>query len=259
MITHTGMTNQEGRSTLDRFPEFPTQKSRTAFALDAIVGALREGRYAIGDRLPSERILAEQLEVGRAAIREALSALQVMGIVERRVGDGTYVLGGLERAMSVETALHAVRENQSLGAVWEARKILEVVLAELAVQKATPDDLEALRDCVARIEVAIAEESYDDYADADRDFHLALGKAAKNPFLEQAQSPILAITHQQVATQVDSAYIAMHGPTMLASHEAVLDALEKRDKAHIRRVVEQHFVASERLFVDSYANEALEE
>lgn len=227
------------------------QRSRTGFALDAIVDGLKEGRYRVGDRLPSERILAEQLAVGRAAIREALSALQVMGIVERRVGDGTYILGGFERAMSVETALDAVRENQSLGAVWEVRKILEGILAELAVEKATDADLDALRESLQRIELAIAEKNYDDYADADRDFHLALGKAAKNLFLEQAQSPILAITHQQVATQVNSTYIAQHGPTMLESHRAVLDALEKRDKSHIRRVVEQHFAASERLFVDS--------
>jgi len=230
------------------------QRSRTAQALDAIVGGLRDGRYRVGDRLPSERILAEQLAVGRAAIREALSALQVMGIVERRIGDGTYILGGFERAMSVETALDAVRENQSLAAVWEVRKILEGILAELAVEKAMEDDLDALRESLRRIELAIAEKNYDDYADADRDFHLALGKAAKNLFLEQAQTPILAITHQQVATQVDSAYIASHGQAMLDSHRAVLNALEKRDKTNIRAIVERHFAASERLFVDTKAH-----
>ncbi len=261
MITQTGMTNQPARGgrALERFPAFPAQKSRTAFALDAVVATLKQGVYQIGDRLPSERILAEQLEVGRAAIREALSALQVMGIVERRVGDGTYVLGGVERVMGVETALDAVRKNQSLGAVWEARKILEVILAELAVQKATPGDLMSLRDSLERIEGAIREKSYDDYADADRDFHLTLAKAAKNLFLEQAHSPILAITQQQVATQVDSAYIAKHGETMLASHRAVVNALEKRDRKNIRRVVEQHFVASERLFVDAHATDSQED
>ncbi len=239
---------------MESFSVFPAQKSRTAFALDEILQVLKSGKHHVGDRLPSERVLAGQLAVGRAAVREALSALQVMGIVERRVGDGTYLCGGMESLMGVEPALAAIRENQSLGEVWQARKILEIVLAELAVHKASESDLFALRESLSWITEAIAERNYDDYADADRDFHLSLAKAAKNPFLQQAHSPILAITHQQLATQVDSCYIAQHGDKMVEGHRAILVGLETRDKKNIRSVVNDHFIASERLFLGLHNN-----
>ncbi len=216
------------------------------------------GKYGVGDRLPSERILAEQLAVGRAAVREVLSALQVLGIVERRVGDGTYIRGGVDRLMGVEAALDAIRENQSLGEVWQARKILEIVLAELAVEKASESDLLSLRESLGRITEAIVDQNYDDYADADRDFHLSLANAAKNPFLQRAHSPILAITHQQLATQVDSFYIAQHGDKMVESHRAILVALEIKDRKNISNVVNDHFLASERLFLGLHNNQQTE-
>jgi len=188
--------------------------------------------------------------VGRAAIREALSALQVMHIIERRIGDGTYVQSDAESGVGLKPTLHALRENKSLGEVWEARKSVEIILAKLAVEKADEHDISSLQKSFKLIVEAITREDYDDYADADRDFHLSLAKAAKNPFLQRAFSPLLAITHQQVATQVDSQYMAQHAKDMVEEHREILKALAARDKPGIARVVEHHFVASERLFLN---------
>lgn len=218
--------------------------------IDEIVEALRDGHYSVGDRLPSERVLAEEMQVGRAAVREALSALQVMGVIERRVGDGTYISSSVEKLIDVETALRAIRENESLGEVWHARKILEVVLAKLAVEKATAEDLLTMRKSLQQIEAAIAQKNYDDYADADRDFHLSLAEAAKNPFLERALFPVLEITHQQLATQVNSRYMAQHGADMVERHRDILHALETKDKEGVPQIVEHHFFASEKLFLE---------
>lgn len=58
-----------------------------------LIAAIREGEYEVGDKLPLERALAEELGVSRTVVREALSSLQVAGFIEPRVGDGTYVVG----------------------------------------------------------------------------------------------------------------------------------------------------------------------
>ena len=234
---------------MEKFMKFPARKSRTAFVVDEILRAIREGQYRVGDQLPPERILAEQLGVGRAAIREALSALQVMHIIERRIGDGTYIQSTVDSAVELEPILAALRENKSLGEVWEARKSVEIILAKLAIEKADEHDISSLQKSFELIVEAIAREDYDDYADADRDFHLSLAKAAKNPFLQRAFSPLLAITHQQVAMQVNSQYMAQHAQDMVEEHRAILRALEAKDKLGIAQVVEHHFLASERLFV----------
>jgi len=243
---------------VESFMKFPAQKSRTAFVVDEILRSIREGRYRVGDQLPPERILAEQLGVGRAAIREALSALQVMHIIERRIGDGTYIQSDVDSDVGLEPTLHALRENKSLGEVWEARKSVEIILAKLAVEKADERDVSSLQESLERIEKAITQKNYDDYADADRDFHLRFAKAAKNPFLQRALSPLLAITHQQVATQVNSQYMTQHGEDMVEEHRDILEALETKDKSGIARVVERHFLASEQLFLGLQKTESLE-
>jgi len=217
--------------------------------IDEIVKAIQEQRYQVGDRLPSERLLAEKIGVGRAAVREAFSALQVMGVIERRIGDGTYVAKGVERLTGVESALAALQENESLGEVWEARRILEVILARLAIEKADPVDIKKIEESFNAIASSISSENYDDYTAADRDFHLSLAAAAKNPFLERALFPVLEITHQQVATQVDKRYIAQHGQEMIDRHRAILEALKNKDKDKIKQIIDQHFLASEKLFL----------
>ena len=236
---------------MQEFAKFPAQKSRAAFVVDEILRAIKEDRLRVGSQLPSERVLAEQLGVGRAAVREALSALQVMGVVERRIGDGTYVHGRANSAVDLEATLHALRENKSLGEVWEARKSVEIILAKLAVEKAEDSDIASLEESFEQIAAAIERKNYDDYADGDRDFHLRFARAAKNPFLLQALSPLLAITHQQVATQVNSRYMAEHADGMIAEHRAILDAIKNRDESGLVESVKHHFRASEQLFLGS--------
>jgi len=231
------------------FAEFPPQKSKTGFVIEQIVTALRERQYAIGDRLPSERVLAEQMNVGRAAVREALSALQMLEVVERRIGDGTYVAAHVERKVDVNEALASIQENEHLADVWKVRKILEGVLGELAARKASDESIARVRESFERIENAVEMRDYDDYTIADRDFHLAVADAANNPFLMRALQPLLEITHQQVSTQVDANYIDEHNSQITEEHRAILEALERHDTKGVADAVSAHFIASERLFL----------
>ena len=217
--------------------------------IDEIVKAIEAQDYKVGDQLPSERILAESLGVSRSAVREAFSALQVMGVIERRIGDGTYVAKGVDRLAGVNATLAALQENESLGEVWEARRILEVVLARLAIEKANPKDVEKIEKCFDAIVTSISLKNCDDYTSADRDFHLSLAAAAKNPFLERALFPLLEVTHQQVDKQVDKHYVAQHGQEMIDRHRAILNALKRKDKKRIKQIIDQHFLASEKMFL----------
>jgi DNA-binding FadR family transcriptional regulator len=236
------------------FSKFPAVESRTAFVIDQIVQALRGQRYVVGDRLPSERVLAEQMGVGRAAVREALSALGVMGVIERRVGDGTYITSVVEKLIGADEVVAALQENKSLGEVWKARRIIEEVLAELAAQKANDNDLKLLENGLERIKKAVKDRDYEDYTLADRDFHLGIAKAAKNPYLMQALLPLVEITHQQVSTQVNAEYMDNHRERMVEEHRAVFHALQKRQRRRVVRLINLHFLASESLFLKQPTN-----
>ena len=70
-------------------------EKKSAFVARWVVAAVRKGRWKVGDRLPPEREIAEQLGVSRTAVREALSSLQMVDLIEPRVGDGNYVNGSV--------------------------------------------------------------------------------------------------------------------------------------------------------------------
>src|SRR5215468_10780085 len=100
-----------------------------------------EGRLKSGDQLPPERDLAEKFVVSRTSVREALRALESLGLVEIRPGEGTFV-----REVSVETlieplALVMASQREAISELFEARRLLEPSIAALAARRATPEEL----------------------------------------------------------------------------------------------------------------------
>ena len=106
-----------------------------------IKSMITEGRLKSGDQLPPERDLAEKFLVSRTSVREALRALEPLGLVEIRPGEGTFV-----REVSIESliqplALVMVSQREAIGELFEARRLLEPMIAGLAASRATRDDL----------------------------------------------------------------------------------------------------------------------
>ena len=73
------------------FQEVGQAKKKATYVAEQIIDAIKQGAYQIGDKLPSERDIAKQMKVSRNSVREALSALQILGVIESRPGTGTYI------------------------------------------------------------------------------------------------------------------------------------------------------------------------
>src|SRR5919108_336556 len=102
---------------------------------------IAEGRLKSGDRLPPERDLAEMFVVSRTSVREALRALESLGLLEIRAGEGTFV-----REVSVESlieplALVMASQREAIAELFEARRLLEPGIAALAASRATPEEV----------------------------------------------------------------------------------------------------------------------
>src|SRR2546427_6289572 len=109
-----------------------------------IKAMIAEGRLKSGDQLPPERDLAEKFLVSRTSVREALRALESLGLIEIRPGEGTFV-----REVSIESliqplALVMVSQREAIGELFEARRLLEPALAALAARRATPEELQEM-------------------------------------------------------------------------------------------------------------------
>lgn len=144
-------------------------------------------KLKVGERLPSERELAQQLQVGQRSIREALHLLQTLGFIEIQHGKGAFVTGMrldnyLESlAESISFRLH--KEKTALLQLLEVRKLLEAGIASLATNRATPQDIRIMEKALSRQKEAIQKQDVEVFNIADLDFHYAVVKASQNDIL----------------------------------------------------------------------------
>ena len=176
-----------------------------------------------GDRLMSERELADRLGVSRTSVRQALTALEVMGVVDIRHGGGVFIA----RAPDVVVPLLAtelINRYEQLPAVMEVREAIETQTARLAAGRRNGHDLRAMREALDAMEAAI--EAGEDPNPADADFHTAIVRAARNPLLER-----LWLDLSEPIGQTRRASLARPGrpPKSLAGHRLILAAIEAGD------------------------------
>jgi GntR family transcriptional repressor for pyruvate dehydrogenase complex len=189
---------------------------------------LATGRLRPGDRLPSERDLAQQLGVGRNSVREALRALEVSGILQLHKGGG----GGAFIAQPTgDVVVSAMQDMYQLGAITpqqftEARIGLSDQVVRLACERLTDDDLHQLE---ANVEAATRASERNDYVSRARialEFHHILSRATRNPLLVAMTAGMLQIMERFI-----DRLGAPSGPYVLPSRKAFLRHLRKRDAA----------------------------
>ena len=132
-----------------KLPQAQYQK-RSSIIAENIVQRIRRNEMSAGMKLPPERVIAEQLGVSRPSVREAISALQIVGVLESRPGDGTYVCERIEFEDLSRKAVRVLEKNDSPLELLHARKALEIGAARLVIKVATPSEIERIHNAWAR-------------------------------------------------------------------------------------------------------------
>ena len=208
-------------------------------AIAGILAYLRDRRLQPGDRLPSERDLAERLGVGRNAVREALATLVTLRIVESRPNSGIY-LRHVEREGSFEalvmlTDMGAVPTPVEVAETMEVRGHLEVLAAGLACQRRTEADLARMEAVLRRTEQVLAEGG--NIAAADTEFHVALVDATHNSVLVRVLHAFYRFTgRRREAMFADTA----QGRASLLDHRRLLGHIRARDAAKAQLLILRH-------------------
>lgn len=202
-----------------------------------LLAYLMSGAVKPGDRIPSERQLAEQLGVGRSVVREALKSLTLLGLLEVRQGDGTFLRAGTSDLLpqAIEWGL-MLGEKRTLDLV-EARFYLEPILAGLAAERRTEDALEDLRQHLATM--AGAGDDAKRFVAADVAFHIGIAQAAQNSALSDMLTSVRSLLQVWIARVIDSA--SDFGPSYL-EHVPVLEAVERGDPEAARDAMREHMV-----------------
>ena len=207
----------------------------TADICRKMVSQLIRGSWSEGERIPSERELCQKLGVGRASLREALKALEIMGMIETRLGDGTYVCKRSDFFSRPLLWAIASSSEADAGELIQARTLIEVELAGLAAENATAENLKEIGEHLDRMVKAKANPQ--EFVQADVNFHLAIGRAASNGILMNALHLIRNLLQQWILSAV-----AMQGvpEKACAQHKRVLLAIKNRDGAAARKEMRKH-------------------
>lgn len=191
-----------------------------------------------GDKLPAERELADRLGVSRATLSQALVALEVVGVVEVRHGDGTVVAQAGPGAGSGRRVLQSVRDHADrLPDVLDARDALETKAAALAAERRTDADL-------AEIDAALTFMADDVAAggrgiEADERFHAAVTAAAHSPLIGRMMAEIAGLVRE---SRVESLGQPGRPADSLAGHRAVAEAIRDRDPSAAAAAMHAHVV-----------------
>lgn len=206
-----------------------------------IKAKVESGAYPPGARLPSERELAEALNVSRPSVREALIALEIEGYVEVRVGTGVFVTGpgaAADAAGGPARALAANAGQLDVGAhdVLEVRLLVEPRCAALAAKNATPGQLQLMADAAAAMESASSPAPHDDA------FHIGIAEASGNVALATTVQNLLHLSgNSQIVNKLNQHYAVDEAwQTARAEHLAVLRAIQKRSPAAASRAMQAH-------------------
>ena len=151
--------------------------------IDQILTMIEEGKFRPGEKLPSEKELAEILCVSRPTLREAMRSLMTMGLIEIRCGDGTYLNDSVKLISEHFKNTHLLKRF-SFNELIDTRLLLEPQLAMLAAQNATPEDLDALEKAYGRIADSM-EVSPLEFHSTDLEFHMAIAACSKNRFMTE--------------------------------------------------------------------------
>jgi GntR family transcriptional repressor for pyruvate dehydrogenase complex len=236
-----------------RLPILPVQRSRLSQqVIVQLCKLIQSGEIGPGDRLPSERDLAEQLAVSRPCLREALRALELSGLIESRHGGGTYVRDFGEPGVFSPLVLMLGMTEDLAGELGEVRKIFEPAVAMRAAMRADAEDLKALRAVLGRqSDVLDSGGALNELLPLDREFHEVIARASHNQIALRILQLINQLVQQglgRVSASLNrsllahqrhceiAAAIESHDPRQ--AHAAMMRHLEEVEDQIVRELIE---------------------
>jgi len=230
--------------------------SQTDVVIQRIKAMITNGRLGAGSRLPIEKDLAAELAVSRGSLREGVRALAIMGVLETRQGDGTYVTSLNPDLLLAPLGFMVDLQTPANGAhLQSVRRVLETEAAGRAALRMTEDELLAAAAILDAIEPSIMDSEVADHEvvmDADIAFHRIISQASGNPALDALIESLASRTVRARMWRAISERGALRETQR--EHRAILAELVARDPDRARIRMSNHLLGVEE-FMDAHATE----
>ena len=204
---------------------------------------IRDGTYSPGDQLPNERVLAEQFQVSRASIREALRTLQTMGLIESQVG----VSGGnFVKALDIKTVISPFADflhngQKTLQDIMEYRVVLETEIARIAAVRRNSYDLERIRESLQAMKKNVEEGGIG--LQEDNTFHEDIARATHNEVFIQMLTLARTLLSRTRETTLNIKGVPQTG---IRHHGRILKALESGDADRAANAMRLHLIEAQK-------------
>lgn len=206
---------------------------------------IKEGRLKPGEKLPPEQILAEKFGTSRPSVREALSALEILGITESRRGKGNFIKDNLDTPL-YEQKYRELEEEESPFEILEARKAVETEIVGLAAKKATKEDIVSIRESLDKMKSAMT--NIPRIMEFDREFHINIAKAAHNSLLFSMITYLADLQKEKLWINLKEKSWSIPGRPQkyFEEHTEIFNAIKNKDSKGARKGIYDHLAGVER-------------
>lgn len=207
--------------------------------IEVIKDKIKKGKIKKGDKLPSEREMAESLGLSRASVREALRALEVIGLIESIQGAGNYIRTNFDNSLIEPLSLMFMLQESSVKEIYDLRETLELQCVKLSARYIEENELGLLTAILNRMYLAKTEE---ESLELDIEFHYLIAKTSRNMLLINVLEVLSQLMDEFI--RKSRMQILHEGNTrenLLEIHENLLRALKCREEAKASQAMKEHF------------------
>jgi GntR family transcriptional repressor for pyruvate dehydrogenase complex len=204
--------------------------------IDLFRQKLLAGELKLGERLPTEKQLVEQLGVSRSALRETIKMMAALGVIEVRQGEGSFITREPSASLLNPLVFAVMLQAGVSRDLLELRTLLEVGYCQLASEKATDEDLHKIEQTALYFE-ELAEQGdidADSRAQADLDFHSAIIDATHNPLIIQISKTVEELFFSSIRSTISKIEGLVWG---IEGHRRIIEAIKRKDHHQIRQAV----------------------
>lgn len=206
--------------------------------VEQIKEMLSRGSLNKGDRLPSERQMAETLEVSRSSVREALRELEMMGLIESRQGEGNFIKSNFEDILFEPFSTIFLIKESNAREILELRNVIEKGTVVLAAERITEDEL---KDIKKVLDTAENSDSEDELAKLDIIFHYKIAQASKNFLLQSILNAVSSLIEASIKDIRKNIMIkAEHKEIIKKQHLEIYKSLESHNSKTSEKAMSNH-------------------
>ena len=217
-------------------PTIPIERmTLSAATFERLITNVVHGTWKAGQQIPTERVLCKELGIARNSLREALKAMELIGMLESRVGEGTFVCPRSEFLARPLLWAFTGTDHAELADLMEARSLMEADLAGLAAKRRTAEELKRIEDTINAMQHEIVERVA--VVESDMAFHLAIGQASHNEVLANAAQLLRNVLKYWIHMKLMIGGVPAQA---LERHRAIYDAIRSQDVSTSRALMQEH-------------------